>query len=144
MNCNDIPQYEINRIFLNLYTEEERNQQLDTKLKMLFESDEDAIRMYRLNMALNRIWENERIRLQLLAQRRALFAKRKRKSKFKVHESKFYKSFLPQDKIDLLLNEGTREAKRFRRKFRVPYSIFMEIVDEISNSNDDTWNCLKT
>ena len=55
MNCNDIPQYEINRIFLNLYTEEERNQQLDTKLKMLFESDEDAIRMYRLNMALNRI-----------------------------------------------------------------------------------------
>lgn len=78
MNCNDIPQYEINRIFLNLYTEEERNQQLDTKLKMLFKSDEDAIRMYRLNMALNRIRENERIRLQLLAQRRALFGKRKR------------------------------------------------------------------
>ena len=82
-----------------------------------------------------RIRENKRIQLQLRAERRALYAKRRRKSKFKVHESKFYKSYLQQDKIAGLLDQKTREAKTFRRKFRVPYIIFMEIVDEISNSN---------
>lgn len=140
MKISDIPQNVSRRILLNLYTPIEKEQGLDTKLNLIFNKDLDLIRVYRLQEVRKELLEKERKRLE----RKALYGKRRRKQLFKLHESGFYKSYLQEDKIVVLLDEKTRDAKTFRRKFRVPYIIFMKIVDEISNSTDSRWNCLKT
>ena len=123
MKISDIPQNVSRRILLNLYTPIEKEQGLDTKLNLIFNKDLDLIRVYRLQEVRKELLEKERKRLE----RKALYGKRRRKQLFKLHESGFYKSYLQEDKIEVLLDEKTRDAKTFRRKFRVPYIIFMKI-----------------
>ncbi|CAB1105184.1 unnamed protein product [Ectocarpus sp. CCAP 1310/34] len=39
------------------------------------------------------------------------------------------------EKADLLQDPSTREAKQFRRRFRVPYPFFLSLVDEVKAGN---------
>ena len=39
------------------------------------------------------------------------------------------------EKTDLLMDPTTREAKQFRRRFRVPYPFFVSLVDEVKAGN---------
>ena len=81
---------------------------MDTKLNLVFDEDLDLIRAYRLHEANKELLEMERKRLE----RKALYGKRRRKQHFKLHESGFYKSYLQEDKIEVLLDEKTRDAKQ--------------------------------
>ncbi|CAB1109500.1 unnamed protein product [Ectocarpus sp. CCAP 1310/34] len=39
------------------------------------------------------------------------------------------------EKTDLLMDPTTREAKQFRRRFRVPYPFFVSLVDDVKAGN---------
>ena len=62
-------------------------------------------------------------------------AKRSRKSFYSVqdrHDSFFFKAYLSAQAIDDgIEDEDSRIGKKFRRRFRVPYSVFLEICSDI-------------
>lgn len=39
------------------------------------------------------------------------------------------------EKVDLLSDPSTREAKQFRRRFRVPYPFFLDLVQDVKAGN---------
>jgi len=62
-------------------------------------------------------------------------AKRSRKSFYSVqdrYDSFFFKAYLSAQAIDDgIEDEDSRLGKKFRRRFRVPYSVFLEICRDI-------------
>lgn len=70
--------------------------------------------------------------------------RRQPKSIFKLDGNSFYNSYLHPNRIDTLMDEKSNLAKKFRKRFRVPYAMFRQIVNEIDSSTDPEWRCLQT
>ncbi len=53
------------------------------------------------------------------------------------YRSLFYTKYLDPERVeqDELLNENSFHAKKFRRRFRVPYTMFLNIVKDIKRAN---------
>ena len=68
---------------------------------------------------------------------------RSKKQHFKLDRSPWYK-YIKCDIVDDIYDESSSKAKNFRTDFRVPYTMYQEIVHEIGSSTNEAWSCLQT